>query len=312
MSIIDISNVTKRYDDKLAVDSVSLKIEKGDIFGLLGPNGAGKSTLISIITGLCTAEGGEVSVDGYSVKKQPELSKKDIGLVPQEIALYENLSAYDNLQFWGALYGLKGKLLKSRIDEALETSQLKDRAKEKISSYSGGMKRRINIACAIMHHPKILIMDEPTVGIDPQSRNHVLEFARNMNRESNTTIIYTSHYMEEVETLCNKLAIMDQGKIIANGTLDEVKRMVSSQEKIEISVSNCTGDVVLKLRRIPGIRQADLNKSILTLMIENSKTILQKIIELLFDNNVKITDLSIKAPNLESVFLNLTGKSLRE
>lgn len=312
MKSIEIKNITKRYNDKLAVDSVSLNIECGEIFGLLGPNGAGKSTLISMICGLTKPDAGEITVEGFSIKKQPVRAKANIGLVPQEIALYESVSAMDNLKFWGTMYGLRGKLLKERIDEALETAGLEDRAKDKISTYSGGMKRRINIACAIMHHPKILIMDEPTVGIDPQSRNHILEFAKNMNKNLGTTIIYTSHYMEEVEELCSRLAIMDNGKVIASGTQEEVKRMVTSEEKVEISVLNFNEDLTLKLKKINGVGQTDYEKGKLTLIISDTKTCLQNIIESLFQEDVKITDISIKTPNLESVFLSLTGKSLRD
>lgn len=312
MNAVELKNITKRFDDKLAVDNVSLNIEKGELYGLIGPNGAGKTTLISMICGLTSIDSGEIKVAGYPVVKQALEAKKKIGLVPQDIALYESLSAIDNLQFWGKMYGLKGKLLKERMDEILETTELKDRAKEKVSHYSGGMKRRLNIACAVMHHPEIIIMDEPTVGIDPQSRNHILEFTRKLNRENGSTVIYTSHYMEEVEQLCTKVAIIDNGKIITSGTQDEIKKMVMNEEKIEINVSNYSPETGLKLNKLSEVRGVDYKDSKLTIVMKNSEANLQDIIKLLFMDNVKIRDISIKTPNLETVFLSLTGKSLRE
>lgn len=312
MNAVELKNITKRFDDKLAVDNVSLNIEKGELYGLIGPNGAGKTTLISMICGLTSIDSGEIKVSGYPVVKQALEAKKKIGLVPQDIALYESLSAIDNLQFWGRMYGLKGKLLKERMDEILETTELKDRAKEKVSHYSGGMKRRLNIACAVMHHPEIIIMDEPTVGIDPQSRNHILEFTRKLNRENGSTVIYTSHYMEEVEQLCTKVAIIDNGKIITSGTQDEIKKMVMNEEKIEINVSNYSPETGLKLNKLSEVRGVDYKDSKLTIVMKNSEANLQDIIKLLFLDNVKIRDISIKTPNLETVFLSLTGKSLRE
>lgn len=312
MNAVELKNITKRFDDKLAVDNVSLNIEKGELYGLIGPNGAGKTTLISMICGLTSIDSGEIKVSGYPVVKQALEAKKKIGLVPQDIALYESLSAIDNLQFWGRMYGLKGKLLKERMDEILETTELKDRAKEKVSHYSGGMKRRLNIACAVMHHPEIIIMDEPTVGIDPQSRNHILEFTRMLNRENGSTVIYTSHYMEEVEQLCTKVAIIDNGKIITSGTQDEIKKMVMNEEKIEINVSNYSPETGLKLNKLSKVRGVDYKDSKLIIVMKNSEANLQDIIKLLFLDNVKIRDISIKTPNLETVFLSLTGKSLRE
>jgi ABC-2 type transport system ATP-binding protein len=312
MPILQFRNLTKRYEDKLAVDNLSIDVEEGDIFGLLGPNGAGKSTTISMVCGLTKIDMGEIFVNGHSINKEPVIAKENIGMVPQDIALYKNLSAIDNLKFWGTLYGLNGKLLKERIDEVLAATGLKDRAKEKISNYSGGMKRRINIAAAVMHHPKILIMDEPTVGIDPQSRNHILEFTKDLNKKYGTTVIYTSHYIEEVEMLCNKLAIMDEGKIIANGTQDEVKRMVINEEKVEIATTNYSTQTGLSLKQLKSVKEIDFKDDQLTVIMKNSESDIQNIIEVLISNNVRIKNISIKSPNLETVFLSLTGKSLRD
>jgi len=312
MSILEINNITKRYDNKLVVDNISLKIEEGEIFGLLGPNGAGKSTVISMICDLVKPDQGEITIDGHSLKKHAILAKKNLGVVPQDIALYENLSAINNLKFWGTLYGLKGSLLKTRIDEALEITGLKDRSKEKIKNYSGGMKRRINIAAAFMHHPRLLIMDEPTVGIDPQSRNHILEFTRSLNKEYGTTVIYTSHYMEEVEALCDKLMIIDEGKVIASGSQSEIKRMVSNEENVEIKLTNYTNEIGLKLNNINDVNGINYNAGILTVAMKESKTNLQEIIDVLILNNSKIQNINVKVPSLETVFLTLTGKSLRD
>lgn len=223
MALAVLSDVVKRYDGKLIVDHVNFNIQEGEIFGLLGPNGAGKSTTISMICGLLQADSGDIIIDGLSVRERPLEVKKRIGLVPQELALYENMTASDNVSFFGRLYGLRGQLLKERTQEALEFTGLSDRARDKPSTFSGGMKRRLNIACAIMHRPRLIIMDEPTVGIDPQSRNHILESVKALNKMG-SSVIYTSHYMEEVAAICDRVAIMDQGHIIACGTENEPAR----------------------------------------------------------------------------------------
>lgn len=313
MSILELKNVTKRYDDKLVVDNVSFSIREGETFGLLGPNGAGKSTIISMICGLVKADKGNIFIDSHSISKDSIAAKKNIGIVPQDIALYENLNAIDNLKFWGTLYGLKGSVLKERIEEALEITGLKDRAKSKIKSYSGGMKRRINMAAAFMHHPKLLIMDEPTVGIDPQSRNHILEFTKSLNEEYGTTVMYTSHYMEEVEMLCSSLVILDEGKVIASGTQEEIKRMVSNEENIEISLTNYTNDIGLKLDKLQAVSGVNYKNGVLSVVMKISeKNGIQDIIDILIHNDAKIQNINIKVPNLETVFLNLTGKNLRD
>jgi ABC-2 type transport system ATP-binding protein len=313
MTILELKNITKRYDDNLVVDNINFSIKEGETFGLLGPNGAGKSTTISMLCGLVKPDQGDVIIDGHSIIKNPTLAKKNLGVVPQDIALYGSLSAIDNLKFWGTLYGLSGSLLKSRIDEALEITGLKDRAKDKIKNYSGGMKRRINIAAAFMHHPKLLIMDEPTVGIDPQSRNHILEFTKSLNEKYGTTVIYTSHYMEEVETLCNRLIILDEGKIIAGGTQDEIKRMISNEENIDINLTQYTNEIGLKLKALKTVSGINYKDGLLTVIMKASdKSNIQDIIDILIHNDAKIQNLNIKVPNLETVFLSLTGKNLRD
>ncbi len=312
MGIIQLKNVTKRYDDKLAVDNISLDIEEGELFGLLGPNGAGKSTLISMICGLTKLDKGDIIINGSSIKTNPIAAKQNIGLVPQEIALYENISAIDNLKFWGKMYSLKGNLLKERIEEVLEATGLKDRRKEKVSKFSGGMKRRLNIACAVMHYPKIVIMDEPTVGIDPQSRNNILEFSKELNKKHGSTLIYTSHYMEEVEALCSKVCILDEGKVIAKGDQDHIKRMIMNEERVEITISEYKPEIDLILKKLTSVREVVYKDSKLTVIMQDTQRSIQQIIEVLIKAEIGIKDISIKKPTLETVFLSLTGKALRD
>ena len=314
MSYLKVSNITKRFDDKLVLDNVSFDIEKGEIFGLLGPNGAGKSTLINIIIGLLKSNKGQVLIDGISFIEDAVKYKGEFGYVPQDIALMENISAYDNLEFFGRLYNLRGKLLKERIDEALEITGLMERKKDKVKKFSGGMKRRLNIAAAIMHHPNLIILDEPTVGVDPQSRNHILDFIRKVNKERNTTIIYTSHYMEEVEQLCKKIFIMDAGSEIAYGSLENIKNMISGKNKVSIKLSRCNGEILYKLSNMKGVldvKEEEEEKNLVILKVDDSFEV-GNTIKALEENAVKIVSVSFQEATLEEVFLNLTGKSLRD
>ncbi|WP_437124974.1 ABC transporter ATP-binding protein [Bacillus pumilus] len=230
-----VKDIKKNYENKQVLKGVSFQLKKGESFGLLGPNGAGKSTLIGIMTGLIRAASGTVTIGGKDLNKETKHAQQLIGIVPQEIALYLHLTAKENLMFWGRMYGLKGKELKSRVQETLELIGLEDRANDKVKVFSGGMKRRVNIGCAILHRPKLLIMDEPTVGIDPQSRNHILETVKTLNSEG-MTMIYTSHYMEEVEYLCERMAIMDHGSIIAMGDQRELSELVENQREIIFTI----------------------------------------------------------------------------
>ena len=311
MKAIEIKNVTKRFGDKLVIDNVSLGIEKGEIFGLLGPNGAGKSTLINLSVGLLKIDKGEILIDGYDIAKEDLKAKAKIGLVPQEIALFESLNAKENLEYWGGLYGLHGKLLKDRIDEALEIAALTEHVKKPIKNYSGGMKRRLNIAAAMMHHPEVLIMDEPTVGVDPQSRNHIFEVVKKMNRDFNSTIVYTSHYMEEVETLCHRIMILDEGKNIALGTKEELKRMVSSDKVIKIKARGDIESLMFSIKKMPNVRSAAIQEDELKI-IANEKITLNDILSDITNHNVVVKNIGIEEPTLEEVFLTLTGKRLRD
>lgn len=312
MDYVTIENVSKRYGTNTVLDDISFQIKKGDRFGLIGPNGAGKSTLIHILTDLIDMDNGSVWLDGQSVQKAPIATKEKIGLVPQELALMENLSAYDNLEFFGSLYGLKGKRLKEAIAKALGMAGLTDRKKEKVKQFSGGMKRRLNIAAAILHDPEFLILDEPTVGIDPQSRNYIFDFIKEMSRQG-TTILYTSHYMEEVELLCNTIFILDEGKEIAYGAKEEIKGMITRQNKIDLTVEEATADLTNGVKSIKGVLNVEtpvLNK--LELLINEKEFQMMTLIRFLDEHGADIKSISVLEPNLEEVFLHLTGKKLRD
>lgn len=311
MAIIKIKNVTKRFKDKIVLDNISFEVEEGEVFGFIGPNGAGKSTLINIISTTLEKEKGKIIVDEYDIDKDSIKAKSIIGIVPQEIALIEELNAYDNLEFFGALYGLKGRVLKERVNEALSIVGLSERKKEKVKKFSGGMKRRLNIAVAIMHNPKILIMDEPTVGIDPQSRNYIFDFIRKINREKKVTVLYTSHYMEEIEELCSKIFIMDLGKEVAYGTKNEIKDLLMKSKKIKLKVPNIKVESLMNLNKISTIKNIENRNNQLILTV-NKEFVLGKLIEVLEKNNEVIEQISYEEVKLEDVFLNLTGKSLRD
>lgn len=311
MSIIEINDLIKRYDRDIAVDNINLNIEEGEIFGLLGPNGAGKSTTISMLCGLIKPTGGEIIIDGDTIDSRKIDYKRKIGLVPQEIALYENLSAEENITFFGKLAGLRGTLLQERVTEALEFVGLEDKRKAVPKGFSGGMKRRLNIACAIMHHPKIIIMDEPTVGIDPQSRNHILDTVRKLN-SMGSTVIYTSHYMEEVEELCSRIAIMDHGKLIAEGTKEQLKKLVASDEKIIITVKDVNYNSIEEIKNIRGIKAVDYSQNTLEIITKNPQGLLQDVLYILSKNENRIIGIELLEPDLETVFLTLTGRKLRD
>lgn len=312
MSIIKVENITKRFKDKLVLDNISFDIEEGEIFGLIGPNGAGKSTLINIITNLMMADSGDVFIEGKNLLKDTIYIKSIIGLVPQELAIIEQLTPYDNLEYFGYLYGLSGKLLKDRINEALEFSGLVDVKKKKISKLSGGMKRRLNIAIAILNHPKILILDEPTVGVDPQSRNHIFDFIKKLSKENNTTIIYTSHYMEEVEHLCSKIFIIDEGKEIAYGTQDYLKSLVFSNKKVHIKIDKLSAELLFNLRNLKGVISLVENENMDISLVVDDDFSLSNAISLVEDADSTISEINYEVPSLEDVFLNLTGKNLRD
>lgn len=311
MKVIEIKDLVKKYDDIIAVDNINLSIEEGEIYGILGPNGAGKSTTISLICSLLFPTSGEIKIFGEDIRKNLKGIKKYLGLVPQNIALYKDFTAYENVKFFGELYGLRGKKLNEAIDNALEFTGLLDVKKKKAEKFSGGMLRRLNIACAIVHRPKILIMDEPTVGIDPQSRNNIMQAVKKLNREG-VTIIYTTHYMEEAESLCSKIAIIDKGKIIVEGTKEELKDIVSDKKIFSVGVDDIYKVNIETLRNIEGVLDVSIDNN--NVIITSAKEVnnISEIIKEISTEDLKINDLGFKEITLETVFLSLTGKKLRD
>ena len=311
MNVIEIKNLVKKYEDTVAVDNINLNIEEGEIYGILGPNGAGKSTTISIICSLLHSTSGVVKVLGEDIRKSSLKVKRELGLVPQSIAVYSDFTAYENVKFFGELYGLRGRELKESIENALEFTGLLEVKNKKAKEFSGGMLRRLNIACAIIHNPKVLIMDEPTVGIDAQSRNHIMQSVKNLNKKG-VTIVYTTHYMEEAEALCSKIAIIDQGKIIVEGSKEELKDMVSDKRTLNIGLEDIYKIDIEVLKNVEGILDIGINEDNLTISSSKEVNNLDKIIKAVSDQGVKITDLGFKEITLETVFLSLTGKKLRD
>ena len=313
MSYVEINNIYKSYGKDQVLDNVSFEIESGECFGLIGPNGAGKSTLIDIITGLTQYNSGDISVDGHVVPKDVVKVREQIGLVPQEIALMQELNATSNLEYFGGLYGLSGHLLKERINEALEVVGLTEHTKKAVKTFSGGMQRRLNIAAAILHRPKFLILDEPTVGVDPQSRNKIFEFIQYMNQEYGTTVLYTSHYMEEVEALCERLFILDNGQQIGYGTQAEIKQLVQDTVKWFIEVEQAPLDFEEKLStRLPGVQQVVSENNSFHLIVDPVEFNTKELMTLINEENIELTTLNKEALSLEEAFLQLTGKTLRD
>ncbi|MGB4437624.1 MAG: ABC transporter ATP-binding protein [Sedimentibacter sp.] len=309
--MLKVENLYKNFGSINAVDGVSFEVKKGEIFGLLGPNGAGKSTAISMISTLFPPSRGEILYEGGSIIKNPKLIRQKLGVVPQDIALYPTLTGYENLKFWGSVYGLKGAELKKRINEVSDIIELNGRLKDRVDKYSGGMKRRLNIGAALLHKPELLIMDEPTVGIDPQSRNHILDTVLELNNQG-LTIIYTSHYMEEVQYLCNEVCIMDEGKIIASGTQQQLVELVQEKTQINIKLESMDFSILEKLKCIQGVFDGKIVEDTIILYGENADTLLAEIINMVSVNDLLIQSIDVKKPNLETVFLHLTGKALRD
>lgn len=306
--MLEIRNISKSFETTKAVDNISLTLEKGAFYGLLGPNGAGKSTTINILSTVLKPDDGSVSINGFDLIKEPQKCKESIGIVPQEIALYEELSAYENLMFWGSLYNLSGGSLKGNIDETLRLMGLFDRRNDKISSYSGGMKRRINIAAALLHRPELLLMDEPTVGIDPQSRNLIFDVLEKLHGDG-MTIIYTTHYMEEAERLCSSIGIIDHGKIIGQGTLGELRASSGTKDILKIQTENVNQH---QIEAMEMHWEDDVHVNENSISISEKEVSLMKQLSFLNDQNIEIKKVEIIPVNLETIFLNLTGRQLRD
>jgi ABC-2 type transport system ATP-binding protein len=334
-AILEVDNLVKKFGDHMAVKGISFSVEEGEVFGLLGPNGAGKTTAISMLTGILEPTDGTARIGGHDIRTDLDAVKKINGLVPQDLALYPTLSTRANLNFFGQIYGLHGKDLKERVEDVLRIVSLTDRANEAVEKYSGGMKRRVNIAAGLIHHPRLLFLDEPTVGVDPQSHNHIFESVMRLNRERGMSIIYTSHYMEEVELLCNRVAVVDQGEIIA---LDTIKNLIAmlGGGVIKVGVPQMDDALLAQMSALPAVKEATLMPQpiapppaagedveqkegtslttvpVVKVVAESSQEAIINVIRFLNQQNLQLISLEILEPNLESVFLHLTGKKLRE
>jgi ABC-2 type transport system ATP-binding protein len=308
---VQINNLYKSFGDNIALNNLSLGIEEGEIFGLLGPNGAGKSTTINILSGLLKEDKGTIKVFDKNIKANIGEVKQDMGVVPQDLAIFEELTAYENVSFFASLYGIKTIERKEKTMKALQFVGLEEKAKEKAKTFSGGMKRRLNIACAIAHTPKLIIMDEPTVGIDPQSRNHILNSIKELNRHG-ATIIYTTHYMEEAEALCSRMAIVDKGNVIACGTAESLRDIISDKNTVFIGLKDISKVDEKILLNIKGVEDVYFKENVVQIISKKEVICLDKIITYLAQAGAAILDVKTQTPNLEDVFLNLTGRSLRD
>jgi len=308
--IADMKSIVKRYGDVLALDHLNLVVMEGEILGLLGPNGAGKTTAIRTLCGLIDADAGETVVLGHRQSIKNLEARREIGLVTQEITVFNDLSAAENLKYFGGLYGLRGSELSNNVSEMLEFVGLTDRAKKRPGTFSGGMQRRLNIACALVHKPKLVIMDEPTVGIDPQSRNHILESVKKL-AQNGTTVIYTTHYMEEVQAICDRISIMDLGRVIAEGTLDELVGRISHEQKVYLTALTPSDALTADLQEISGVKNVDANGSNYTILSASGSGNVSRIMEIA-GRHGGVSSFTEDKPNLENVFLTLTGKKLRD
>lgn len=311
MEGILVKDITKRYGDKTVLNNISFRINKGEIFGLIGPNGAGKSTLIKIMTGLVKQDRGEIEIDGMGFGRNSIEIKQKLGVVPQDIALLEAVSGRDNLEYFARLYGIRGKALKQKVDEVLELTGLVDHQKKKVKTYSGGMKRRLNLAAAIMHRPEYLILDEPTVGVDPQSRNAIFNYVKDMNREG-TTVLYTSHYMEEVEALCDNIFILDLGKEIAYGTKENLRKILGENTTVTVETEENGRALIPVLEALAGVVKVQEKSNVLELLTNTHEFHLSQLIHVIEKENQVIMNIRVQEPSLEEVFLTLTGKTLRD
>ena len=309
--LVKIENLVKRYGDLIALDHLNLEIKEGEIFGLLGPNGSGKTTAINCLLSLLKFDKGNIEIFGKEMTPSSYDIKHNIGIVMQNVAVFEELNVYENIDYFCGLYVTDKKKRKELVEEAIEFVALKDFVKFQPKKLSGGLLRRLNIACGIAHKPKLIILDEPTVAVDPQSRNNILEGIKRLN-EQGATVIYTSHYMEEIEQLCSRLAILDKGKVIASGTKEEVKGMISLGEKIVVEAFNINEDHLDKIREIPNVIDVELRENILTIRQKNGASNLVNIMNFIAENAISYGKIYSEHPTLNDVFLEITGKELRD
>ena len=312
-AILHVQNLVKNYGDFKAVKGVSFSIEEGEIFSLLGPNGAGKTTTISMLSTLYTPTSGDAIIGGHSITKDPMGVRGMIGVVPQDLALYEDLTARENLIFWGQMYNMSGKPLSMRVDEVLEQIGLTDKAKDRVKTYSGGMKRRVNIGVGLLHKPRLLFLDEPTVGIDPQSRRAILDTVKDLNKQG-MTLLYITHYMEEAEELSDRVGIFDHGEMIAIGTKKELTQQVGQAETLILHVGeNDDSEALAKtLKDIQGVQQATAVDHKVSVVCAEAEDVLAAVVTKANERGIKIRSIDIREPNLEAVFLHLTGRALRD
>ncbi len=315
-SMLEVHNLVKHYGDFVAVKGISFDIREGEIFSLLGPNGAGKTTTISVLSTLYTPTSGDAIIGGHSASREPMAVRQIIGVVPQDLALYDDLTARENLLFWGQMYGLGGRALKARIDEVLAQIGLTDKANQRVKTYSGGMKRRVNIGVGLLHRPRLLFMDEPTVGIDPQSRRAILDAVKDLNRQG-MTVLYTTHYMEEAQELSDRVGIMDHGELIALGTQAELTHQVGENDTLVLHTGEGEDDraiaaLAAAVRGIPAVLRADVADHAVAVIAPEAEEILAPAITAANQLGVKIRSVDIQEPNLEAVFLHLTGRALRD
>ena len=312
--ILQVQNLFKKYGDFTAVKGVSFDIQQGEIFSLLGPNGAGKTTTISMLSTLYEPTGGDATIAGHSIRKDPMAVRRVIGVVPQDLALYEDLTARENLEFWGQMYNLGGKALARRIEEVLEQIGLTERAKDRVRTFSGGMKRRVNIGVGLLHKPQLLFMDEPTVGIDPQSRRAILDTVKDLNRQAGMTILYTTHYMEEAAELSDRVGIIDHGELIALGTQKELTQQVGQTETLLLHIGENDDPAALAqaLTGLEGVLQAQATDHEVSVITPEAEDVLAAVVGAANERGIKIRSIDIREPNLEAVFLHLTGRALRD
>jgi ABC-2 type transport system ATP-binding protein len=308
---IKVSNLRKAFGELQAVQGVSFDVPQGEIFSLLGPNGAGKTTTLSMLATLLRPDEGDALVMGHSIRRDPMGVKSVLGVVPQEIALYEDLSARENLTFWGKMYGLRGAALRQRVGQVLDVIGLRDRANGRVAQFSGGMKRRVNIGVALLHKPQVIYMDEPTVGIDPQSRRNILDSVVALKNEG-MTVLYTTHYMEEAQEISDHIAIMDHGQLIAVGAHAELIKLVGEQTRIDLTLNVEAGRVLEVWQSVEGVSRVSAENGLVTALVDDSNLVLPRLFEAATRLSARITSVDIREPNLEAVFLHLTGRALRD